>query len=132
MSMSDPIADMLTRIRNGLLVGQKTVDVPLSTVKTAICRVLIEQGYIEGIEVVETPAPGIIRITLKYLADRKPVLQGIKRVSKPSLRVYVNHKEIRQVRSGLGVTIVSTSKGVMTGKRARQEKVGGEVLCEVW
>jgi small subunit ribosomal protein S8 len=130
--MSDPIADMLTRIRNGLQAGKKTVDVPLAKAKTAICQVMQEQGYIEKYDVVEEPAPGIIRITLKYLGDRQPVLQGIERVSKPSLRVYVRHNEIKQVRSGLGISIISTPKGVMTGKQARQEKVGGEVLCEVW
>jgi small subunit ribosomal protein S8 len=132
MSMSDPIADMLTRVRNGLQAGKVTVDIPNSSVKVAICQVLKEQGYIQDFMVVETPAPGIIRVTLKYLSYRQPVLQGIKRVSKPSLRVYVRHNEMRQVRSGLGVSIVSTSKGVMTGKRAHQEKLGGEVLCEVW
>ncbi len=132
MSMSDPIADMLTRIRNGLQAGKVTVDVPRSTLKVDVCRVLKEQGYIEDFQVVETPVPGIIRVSLKYLSDRTPVVQGLKRVSKPSLRVYVRHSEIKQVRSGLGVSIISTSKGVMTGKHARTEKLGGEVLCEVW
>ena len=132
MSMSDPIADMLTRIRNGLQAGKGTVDVPNSALKVAICDVLKEQGYIEDYQVADTPPPGVIRISLKYLADRKPVMQGLKRVSKPSLRVYASHKEMKQVRSGLGVSIVSTSKGVMTGKRARAEKLGGEVVCEVW
>ena len=132
MSMSDPIADMLTRIRNGLQAGKVTVDVPRSNLKVAICRVLEEQGYIGAFEQTEEPAPGIIRIQLRYLSDRKPVLQGIKRVSKPSLRVYVGHDEVKQVRSGLGVAIISTSKGVMTGKQAREKKLGGEFLCEVW
>lgn len=132
MSMSDPIADMLTRIRNGLQAEKVSVDIPNSNLKVAICTVLKEQGFIEDFQVAGEPAPGIIRVTLKYLSDRKPVLQGLKRVSKPSLRVYVRHNEMRQVRSGLGVSIVSTSKGVMTGKRAYHEKLGGEVLCEVW
>ena len=132
MSMSDPIADMLTRIRNGLQAGKVTVDVPNSTLKAAICKVLKEQGYIEDFQIADTPAPGTLRISLKYVSDRTPVAQGLKRVSKPSLRVYVGHNEIKQVRSGLGVSIISTSKGVMTGKRARQEKLGGEILCEVW
>ncbi len=132
MSMSDPIADMLTQIRNGLQAGKNTVDVSRSNVKAALCRVLQEQGYIERYEEATTPPPGIIRITLRYVSDRKPVMQGIKRVSKPSLRVYVGHDEIKPVRSGLGVSIISTSKGVMTGKQARQEKLGGEILCEVW
>lgn len=132
MSMSDPIADMLTRIRNGLQAGKVTVDVPRSNLKVAVCRVLAEQGYIESFEETEEPAPGIVRIKLRYLSDRQPVMQNIKRVSKPSLRVYVSHNEIKQVRSGLGVAILSTSKGVMTGKQARKQKLGGELLCEVW
>ena len=132
MSMSDPIADMLTRVRNGLQAGKVTVDVPNSLLKASICQVLKEQGYIEDFQIAETPAPGIIRVTLKYLSDRTPVLQGLKRVSKPSLRVYARHNEMKQVRSGLGVSIISTSKGVMTGKHAYREKLGGEVLCEVW
>lgn len=132
MSMSDPIADMLTRIRNGLQAGKVTVDVPRSNLKVAVCRVLAEQGYIESFEETEQPAPGIVRIKLRYLSDRQPVMQNIKRISKPSLRVYVSHNEIKQVRSGLGVAILSTSKGVMTGKQARKQKLGGELLCEVW
>lgn len=132
MSMSDPIADMLTRVRNGLQAGKESVDVPRSNLKVAICRVLAEQGYITGFEESENPAPGIVRIKLRYLSDRKPVLQGVKRVSKPSLRVYVSHDEVQQVRSGLGISILSTSKGVMTGKQARAKKLGGELLCEVW
>lgn len=132
MSMSDPIADMLTRVRNGLQAGKVTVDVPRSNLKVAICRVLTEQGYIEGFEESEEPAPGIVRIKLRYLSDRKPVMQGIRRVSKPSLRVYVGHDEVAQVRSGLGISILSTSKGVMTGKQTRAQKLGGELLCEVW
>ncbi|HOC69109.1 MAG TPA: 30S ribosomal protein S8 [Candidatus Hydrogenedentes bacterium] len=132
MSMSDPIADMLTRMRNGLQAGKVTVDVPRSNVKVALCRVLAEQGYIESYEESEQPAPGIVRIKLRYLSDRQPVIQGITRVSKPSLRVYVSHDEINQVRSGLGISILSTSKGVMTGKQARKQKLGGELLCKVW
>ncbi|MCK5862337.1 MAG: 30S ribosomal protein S8 [Candidatus Hydrogenedentes bacterium] len=132
MSMSDPIADMLTRVRNGLQAGKPTVDMPNSSVKVAICQVLKDQGYIVDFQVAETPVPGIIRVTLKYLSDRTPVLQGLKRVSKPSLRIYVKYDEMKQVRSGLGVSIVSTSKGVMTGKHAYRKKLGGEVLCEVW
>ncbi|MFA7693473.1 MAG: 30S ribosomal protein S8 [Candidatus Hydrogenedentes bacterium] len=132
MSMSDPIADMLTRVRNGLQAGKQTVDVPRSNLKVAICRVLTEQGYLGGFEETETPAPGIIRIQLRYLTNRKPVLQGIKRISKPSLRVYLRHDEVKPVRSGLGISILSTSKGVMTGKQARAQKLGGELLCEAW
>jgi len=132
MSMSDPIADFLTRIRNGVRAGHGTVDVPASGLKAEICRVLKEEGFIADYIVSEEPKPGLIRISLKYLPDRSPVLQGLRRVSKPSLRRYIPTSDIKSVRSGLGITIISTSKGVMTGKHARKEKVGGELLCEVW
>ena len=125
MSMSDPIADLLTRIRNGLHAGHPSVDVPASSIKREVCRVLKEEGFIGDFVYTEDTVPGIIRITLKYLPNRKPVLQGIKRVSKPSLRVFVGSKEVKPVRSGLGVAILSTSKGVMTGRQARENKVGG-------
>jgi len=132
MSMSDPIADLLTRIRNASSAGHTTVDAPSSKLKAEICNVLKEEGFIEDFIVSEEPKQGLIRITLKYTPNREAVLQGAKRVSKPSLRVYKGGKEIQPVRSGLGISIVSTSKGVMTGKSARNQKVGGEVLCEVW
>jgi small subunit ribosomal protein S8 len=132
MSMNDPIADLLTRVRNAIQAHHETVDVPASRLKVEICRVLREQGFIQDYLVSEEPAPGLIRITLKYMIDGAPVLHGLRRVSKPSLRVYKGCSEIRPVRSGLGIAVVSTSKGVMTGKHAHQSKVGGEVLCEVW
>jgi len=132
MSMSDPIADLLTRVRNAAQAQHKTVDVPASGLKTEICRVLKEEGYIGEFTVVEEPKPGSIRIHMKYGRDRKAVLQGLKRISKPSLRVYAGSQDIKMVCSGLGISIVSTSEGVMTGKKARNAKVGGEVLCEVW
>ncbi len=132
MSMSDPIADLLTRIRNALTAGHLTVDIPFSKLKAEICRVLREEGFIDDYSVLEEPVPGLIRVSLRYSPDRAPVLQGLKRVSKPSLRVYVPSGDLWQVRSGLGISIISTSKGVMTNKKARQEHVGGEVLCEVW
>ncbi|HNZ49250.1 MAG TPA: 30S ribosomal protein S8 [Candidatus Hydrogenedentes bacterium] len=132
MSMSDPIADLLTRIRNGLQAQKPSVDVPRSQMKVAICRVLKEQGYIAGFEELDNTPQGTLRIALKYLPDRRPVLQGVRRISKPSLRVYMAHSELKPVRSGLGISIVSTSKGVMTGKQARAENVGGELICEVW
>jgi small subunit ribosomal protein S8 len=132
MSMNDPIADLLTRVRNAIQAKHATVDVPASRLKVEICRVLREQGFIQDYMVSEEPRPGLIRVTLKYLTDGAPVMHGLRRVSKPSLRVYKGCGEIRQVRSGLGVAILSTPKGVMTGKHARLEKVGGEVLCEVW
>ncbi len=132
MSMSDPIADLLTRIRNAIQAGKPDVNIPGSKIKREICRVLKEEGFIGDYAYEPDPRPGTIRVGLKYLADHSPVLQGIKRVSKPSLRVYAHGKNMKMVRSGLGISIVSTSKGVMTGKKARLEKIGGEVLCEVW
>jgi small subunit ribosomal protein S8 len=132
MSMSDPISDLLTRIRNAHTARHRSVEVPLSRLKHDICRVLREQGFIRDFTVEEEPRPGHIIITLKYQRDRTPVVQGLRRVSKPSLRVYVKHEDIKPVRSGLGISIISTSSGVMTGKQARQAGVGGELLCEVW
>lgn len=132
MSMSDPIADLLTRIRNGYHAGLSTVDVPASGLKREICRVLKAEGFIQDYVLQEEPRPGVIRMTLRYTADREAVTQGIRRVSRPSLRVYQGARALRPVRSGLGISILSTSQGVMTGKQARKENVGGEVLCEVW
>jgi len=132
MSMSDPIADLLTRIRNGNRVGRATVDLPASNIKLEICRVLKEEGFINDVEYSDATKPAMMRIKLKYLADRTPVLHDLKRVSKPSLRTYRGSKNLEQVRSGLGLAIVTTSKGVMTEKQARKENVGGEVLCHVW
>jgi small subunit ribosomal protein S8 len=132
MSMSDPIADLLTRMRNGLSARHERVDVPASRLKEQICAVLQQEGYIAGYKLVEDDKQGILQVSLRYLADHEPVVHGMCRVSKPSLRVYVGSNEIRPVRSGLGISILSTSKGVMTGKQARADRVGGEVLCEVW
>ncbi len=132
MSMNDPIADLLTRIRNAVQARQNSVDIPASRLKIEICRVLKAEGYINDYEVQADSVPGLVRVQLKYLRDRSPVLRGLKRVSKPSLRVYAGCKEKRQVMSGLGICIVTTSQGVMTGSEARKEKVGGEVICEVW
>jgi small subunit ribosomal protein S8 len=132
MSMNDPLADLLTRLRNASRAGHATADIPASNVKIEVCRVLKEEGFIEDYLVSEEPRPGLIRVTLKYAGNRAPVIQGIKRVSKPSLRVYVGQDEITQVRTGLGISIITTSRGVMTGKHARKERIGGEVLCEVW
>ncbi|MBW7865712.1 MAG: 30S ribosomal protein S8 [Candidatus Hydrogenedens sp.] len=132
MSMNDPIADLLTRVRNAIQARHTSVDIPASRVKVEICRILAEQGFINGYEVSEEPRPGLIRVSLRYMPDGESVLHGIRRVSKPSLRVYMGHEDIRQVRSGLGVSILTTSHGVMTGKNARRARLGGEVLCEVW
>lgn len=132
MSMSDPIADLLTRVRNALHAGFPTVEAPASRIKVGVCEVLKSEGYIHDYVREDDGKQGIIRISLKYTADRKPVIQGIKRVSKPSLRIYSGSQDFQQVRSGLGISIVTTSHGVMTAKQARNEKVGGEVLCTVW
>jgi small subunit ribosomal protein S8 len=132
MSMSDPIADLLTRVRNALHAGFPKVEVPASRLKEDICRVLKEEGFIQDFHRIDEGPQGRIEIELKYAGDRQPVIHGIRRVSKPSLRVHNGAKDMRLVRSGLGIAIVTTSKGVMTGRQARRENVGGEVLCEVW
>ena len=130
--MTDPIADMLTRIRNGSNAKHESVDVPASNIKKEIAQILLDEGFIKGFDVIEDGKQGIIRIELKYGKHNEKVLSGIKRISKPGLRVYVKSDEIPRVLGGLGIAILSTSKGVMTDKRARKERVGGEVLCYVW
>jgi small subunit ribosomal protein S8 len=130
--MSDPLADLLTRIRNALHAGFPTVEAPSSRWKEHVCEVLKGEGYIVDFVREDDGKQGILRIQLKYTEDRKPVIQGIKRVSKPSLRFYAGSADFPMVRSGLGISVVTTSKGVMTAKQARNENVGGEVLCEVW
>ena len=131
MQMSDVIADMLTRIRNASNAKHPTVDVPCSNMKKAIADILVKEGYITGYQVVENGTQGIIRITLKYVGKQKAIT-GIKRISKPGLRVYSNCEDMPRVMNGLGVAIVSTSKGVMTDKEARKANVGGEVIAFVW
>ena len=132
MQISDVIADMLTRIRNANNAKHETVDVPASNLKKSIAQILSDEGYIRGYQVVEDGKQGIIRITLKYTAGKQKVIQGIRRVSKPGLRIYSNCEDMPKVMNGLGIAIVSTSKGVMTDKKARQANVGGEVLAFVW
>lgn len=132
MHITDPIADMLTRIRNAGSARHATVDVPASAMKRAIAQILLEEGYIKGFEVVEQNVQGAIRITLKYIAGKENAISGIRRVSKPGLRVYAGAEELPRVLKGLGVAIISTSKGVMTDKKARELNVGGEVLAFVW
>ena len=132
MQMSDVIADMLTRIRNANSAKHETVDIPNSNVKRAIAQILTDEGYIKGFEVIENGPQGIIRVTLKYGPNKQRIIQGIRRVSKPGLRIYASCDEIPQVMRGLGVAIVSTSKGIMTDKAARKANVGGEVLAFVW
>ena len=132
MQISDVIADMLTRIRNANNAKHETVDVPASNMKKSIAQILADEGYIRGYQVVEDGKQGIIRITLKYVAGKQKVIHGIRRVSKPGLRIYSNCEDMPKVMNGLGIAIVSTSKGIMTDKKARRENVGGEVLAFVW
>lgn len=137
MSITDPIADMLTRIRNAVLVGHPMVALPSSKLKVAIAKIMKEEGFIGAYEVVDGKVSGqkILRIRLKYVGERrsrKPVITGLERVSRPGRRVYTGKHEIPWVLSGMGVAILSTPKGVMTGQRARQLGVGGEVICKVW
>jgi small subunit ribosomal protein S8 len=137
MKISDPIADMLTRIRNGVMAGHAAVAMPNSKLKIAVAEILKEEGYIEDFEVAEGEKPShkVLRVRLKYVGERKtrrPVISGLERVSRPGRRIYAKKGEIPWVISGLGIAILSTPKGVMTGQRARQIGVGGEVLCKVW
>ena len=132
MQMSDVIADMLTRIRNASNAKHDTVDVPASNMKKAIAEILLEEGYIKSYDIVDDGKQGMIHITLKYGANKEKVISGLQRVSKPGLRVYAGRDELPRVLKGLGIAIVSTSKGIMTDKKARAEKIGGEVLAFVW
>ena len=132
MQISDVIADMLTRIRNANDAKHETVDIPASNLKKSIAEILLEEGYIKNFQIVEDGKQGIIRVTLKYAAGKQKVIHGLKRVSKPGLRIYSNCEDMPKVMNGLGIAIVSTSKGVMTDKKARQANVGGEVLAFVW
>ena len=132
MAISDPIADMLTRIRNAAKAKFSSVDIPGSTVKIELAKILKTEGFIRNYKFLKDGKQGILRIYLKYGEGQSSVIYELKRISKPSRRVYVKCKEIKPVYNGLGIAILSTSKGVMTDKRARQEKVGGEILCHVW
>ncbi|GAA6384193.1 MULTISPECIES: 30S ribosomal protein S8 [Eubacteriales] len=132
MHITDPIADMLTRIRNANNAKHDTVDVPASNMKKAIAQILLEEGYIKNFQLIDDGTQGVIRITLKYNAGKEKVLSGLRRVSKPGLRVYAGADELPRVLRGLGTAIVSTSKGVMTDKKAREAHVGGEVLAFIW
>ena len=132
MQITDPIADMLTRIRNANTARHETVDVPASNMKKAIAEILNEEGYIKGYQVIEDGKQGVIRITLKYGQNKERVISGLKRVSKPGLRIYAGAEELPRVLKGLGIAIVSTSKGIMTDKNARANRIGGEDLAFVW
>jgi len=135
MTMSDPIADMLTRIRNAMERQHKSVNIPYSSIKLEVAKVLQSEAYIQDFEVLEETPRKLIRVNLRYLGDRrtrKPVISGLERVSKPGRRIYVNKTEIPWVLNGIGVAIMTTSQGVMTGQEARRKGIGGEVLCRVW
>lgn len=132
MQITDPIADMLTRIRNANTAKHETVDIPASNMKKAIAEILNDEGYIKGYQIIEDGKQGVIRITLKYAGNKEKVISGIQRVSKPGLRMYAPADELPRVLKGLGIAIISTSKGIMTDKKARSEHIGGEVLAFVW
>ncbi len=132
MQITDAIADMLTRIRNANSAKHDTVEIPASNMKKAIAKILLEEGYIKGYTVVDDGKQGVIKMTLKYGPNKSQVIMGLRRVSKPGLRIYAGCEELPWVMKGLGIAIISTSKGVMTDKQARREKVGGEVLAFIW
>ena len=130
--MTDPIADMLTRIRNANNAKHKSVDIPASNIKKQISEILLKEGYIKNYEVIDDDKQGIIRIDIKYGENDEKVISGLKRISKPGLRVYAKNSEVPKVLGGLGIAIISTSKGIITDKEARNSNVGGEVICYVW
>ncbi len=132
MHITDPVADMLTRIRNANNAKHETVDVPASNMKKSIAQILLDEGYIKSFQVIDDGTQGVIRITLKYNAGKEKVISGLRRVSKPGLRIYTNCEDMPKVMKGLGTAIISTSKGIMTDKAARAAHVGGEVLAFVW
>jgi small subunit ribosomal protein S8 len=132
MSVTDPIADMLTRIRNALVVKHEVVEMPSSKMKVAIAEILEKEGYIKGFSVAEDKKQGVLKIKLKYTSDRQKVITGLKRISRPGLRVYAKKDEVPKVLGGIGVAIISTSTGIVTDKEARKIGTGGEVLCYIW
>jgi len=132
MTMTDPIADMLTRIRNANTVGHETVEIPASKMKKAIAEILVDEGYIEAYDVIDDNKQGTIKVTMKYGADKEKVITGIKKISKPGLKVYAKANDVPKVLGGLGIAIISTSKGIVSDKKARELGVGGEVICYVW
>lgn len=130
--MMDPIADMLTRIRNGVHARKRRVDIPASRVKRAIAELLVEEGYLRSVRFLDEGPQGMLRVQLKYMEDRQPVIEGIVRVSRPGLRQYADKGSIPQVLGGFGTSVLSTSKGILTGHQARQAGVGGEIICKIW
>lgn len=132
MTMTDPVADMLTRIRNANTVGHATVDIPASKMKKSIAEILVKEGYIKGFNIIDDGKQGIIKVQMKYGADKEKVISGLKKISKPGLKVYAKSDEVPKVLGGLGVAIISTSNGIVSDKEARKLGVGGEVICYVW
>lgn len=132
MTMTDPIADMLTRVRNANTAKHENVDVPASNIKKEIARILLEEGFIKGYDVIEDGKQGLIRLQLKYGKAGERVINGLKRISKPGLRVYADRDSLPRVLNGLGISIISTSKGILTDKQARELGIGGEVICYIW
>lgn len=132
MTMTDPIADMLTRIRNANTVGHSTVEIPASKMKKSIAGILVDEGYIKGFDVIDDNKQGTIKIYMKYGVDKERVISGIKKISKPGLKVYAKSDEVPKVLGGLGIAIISTSNGIISDKEARKLGVGGEVICYVW
>ncbi len=132
MAMSDPIADVLTRVRNAAGAKFESVDIPGSNMKIELARVLKEEGFIKGYKFLKNNKQGILRIYLKYDKEQNPVILGLKRISKPSRRVYVKSRDVKPVLRGMGISILSTSKGIMTDKNAKKEHVGGEIICNIW
>ena len=132
MTMTDPIADMLTRVRNANTVRHENVDVPASNIKKELARILLVEGFIKGYDVIEDGKQGLIRLQLKYGKNGEKVITGIKRISKPGMRVYADNHSVPKVLNGLGISIISTSKGILTDKQARELGIGGEVICYVW
>ena len=132
MCMTDPLADMLTRIRNGIMARFGKVDIPASGTKISLAKIMKNEGYIKNYKMIKDRRQGILRVFLKYDGNQKSVISGLDRISKPSRRVYVGHDKIPMVQNGLGISIVSTSKGMMTDRQARKMRVGGEIMCKVW
>ena len=132
MVVTDPIADMLTRIRNALVARHETVDIPASNMKKSLAQILLNEGFIKGVEIIDNGVQGTIRVTLKYGANKERVISGLRRISTPGKRVYAKNEELPKVLGGMGIAIISTSKGVMTDKDARKAGVGGEVLAYIW
>ena len=132
MQITDPIADMLTRIRNANSVGHESVEIPASKMKKAIAQILLDEGYIENFEVIDDGVQGTIKVTLKYGANKERVISGIKKISKPGLKVYAKASDVPRVLGGLGIAVISTSSGIISDKKARELGVGGEVICYVW